>query len=164
MDIPDIANVLLDGASRAFGKSPRVFSAEVTACLSRYAWPGNVRELQNEVNRVVVVSDAEVVGADLLDPRIINRPGGHSQPGPGPQDRGLGAVGRIGRGTLKERVEAMEAEVLRETLIRHRWNRTQAAEELGLSRVGLRAKIERYGVGPSPLARVSQVSSAQDEP
>ena len=105
-----------------------------------------------------------VVGADLLDPRIINRPGGHSQPGPGPQDRGLGAVGRIGRGTLKERVEAMEAEVLRETLIRHRRNRTQAAEELGLSRVGLRAKIERYGVGPSPLARVSQVSSAQDEP
>ena len=41
-------------------------------------------------------------------------------------------------GTLKDRVEALEARILRETLIRHRWNKSRAADELGLSRVGLR--------------------------
>ena len=44
----------------------------------------------------------------------------------------------------------MEARLLRETLIRHRWNKSRAADELGLSRVGLRSKLERYGLAPGP--------------
>jgi two-component system response regulator HupR/HoxA len=162
MDIPEIANFVLEGASRAFGKSPRAFSEEATACLSGYPWPGNVRELQNEIHRVVVVSDVEVIGANLLEPRILRGSGAHALVDNGPHDPGRGPVRPNASGTLKERVEAMEAEVLRETLIRHRWNRTQAAEELGLSRVGLRAKIERYGVVPSNPERVAQVSSPSD--
>jgi two-component system response regulator HupR/HoxA len=43
-------------------------------------------------------------------------------------------------------MEALEARIVKETLIRHRWNKTRAAEELGLSRVGLRSKLERYGL------------------
>ncbi|MEW8075307.1 MAG: helix-turn-helix domain-containing protein [Candidatus Sedimenticola endophacoides] len=42
----------------------------------------------------------------------------------------------------------MEARILRETLIRHRWNKSRAARELGLSRVGLRGKLDRYGLEP----------------
>lgn len=51
-----------------------------------------------------------------------------------------------GEGSLKERMEALEARLLKETLIRHRWNKTRAANELGLSRVGLRSKLSRYGL------------------
>jgi Transcriptional regulator containing PAS, AAA-type ATPase, and DNA-binding domains len=51
-------------------------------------------------------------------------------------------------GTLKDRVEAMEARIIRETLTRLRWNKSRAAAELGLSRVGLRAKLDRYGLAP----------------
>jgi len=40
----------------------------------------------------------------------------------------------------------IEAMVLRETLLRHRWNKTRAAKELGLSRVGLRGKMQRFGL------------------
>jgi two-component system response regulator HupR/HoxA len=36
--------------------------------------------------------------------------------------------------------------LLRETLLRHRWNKTRAARELGLSRVGLRGKMVRFGL------------------
>jgi two-component system response regulator HupR/HoxA len=43
-------------------------------------------------------------------------------------------------------VELVEMRILRETLTRHRWNKSRAAAELGLSRVGLRAKIDRYGI------------------
>jgi two-component system response regulator HupR/HoxA len=49
-------------------------------------------------------------------------------------------------GTLAERLDVIEAMVLRETLLRHRWNKTRAAGELGLSRVGLRAKMQRFGL------------------
>jgi two-component system response regulator HupR/HoxA len=49
-------------------------------------------------------------------------------------------------GSLKDRMDALEARVLRECLIRHRWNKTRAATELGLSRVGLRSKLARYGL------------------
>lgn len=52
------------------------------------------------------------------------------------------------RGTLEDRIEALEARNLKETLIRRRWSRTRAAQELGLSRAGLRSKLERYGLEP----------------
>ena len=47
---------------------------------------------------------------------------------------------------MKDRVEAIEARILRETLTRLKWNKSRAADELGLSRVGLRSKLDRYGV------------------
>ena len=52
----------------------------------------------------------------------------------------------LGEGSLKERLSEIEARIVRESLIRHRWNKSKAARELGLSRVGLRAKLERYGL------------------
>jgi two-component system response regulator HupR/HoxA len=49
-------------------------------------------------------------------------------------------------GKLKDRLDALEACIIKETILRHRWNRSRAAEELGLSRVGLRSKLSRYGL------------------
>ena len=49
-----------------------------------------------------------------------------------------------------QRLEVIEAMLLRETLLRQRWNKTRAAQELGLSRVGLRSKIQRFGLEPGP--------------
>jgi two-component system response regulator HupR/HoxA len=51
-------------------------------------------------------------------------------------------------GTLQERMDALEADVLMETIARCGWNKSLTARELGLSRVGLRAKLERYGIVP----------------
>ena len=45
--------------------------------------------------------------------------------------------------------------ILRETITRHRWNKSRAAAELGLSRVGLRAKLDRYGID-DPSGRVTE--------
>ncbi|HEY5675542.1 MAG TPA: helix-turn-helix domain-containing protein, partial [Myxococcales bacterium] len=52
-------------------------------------------------------------------------------------------------GSLKARLDHLEARIIKETLLRHRHNKTRAAQELGLSRVGLRAKLARYGLGGS---------------
>ena len=50
--------------------------------------------------------------------------------------------------TLKTRIEAVERQVLRETLLRNDWNKSRATEELGLSRVRLRSKLEHYSLDP----------------
>ena len=51
---------------------------------------------------------------------------------------------------LFELFDRIEAAVLRETMLRLRWNKTHAAKELGLSRVGLRAKLLRFGLEIAP--------------
>nr|WP_281419294.1 helix-turn-helix domain-containing protein [Marinobacterium ramblicola] len=132
-----MANAFLDRAVEAFDKPVEGFSDEAIECLQSYAWPGNVRELQNEIRRMLVMAKEPYLGADLLNPRVL-RSSVDGEPAPM-----LAQVADLS-GTLKERVEQLEKQILRETLIRHRWNKSRAAQELGLSRVGLRAKIERY--------------------
>ncbi|KEA65677.1 Hydrogenase transcriptional regulatory protein HoxA [Marinobacterium lacunae] len=136
-DIPVLARAFLDRAVQAFDKPVDGFSDEAMMCMQAYGWPGNVRELQNEIRRMLVMAREPLLGADLLNPRVLRRcVDGEAAPL-------LAEVADLS-GTLKERVEQLEKQILRETLIRHRWNKSRAAQELGLSRVGLRAKIERY--------------------
>ncbi|MCM8854434.1 MAG: sigma-54 dependent transcriptional regulator [Candidatus Thiodiazotropha sp.] len=148
-DIPLIANSILDAAIQHLGKRVDGFSAEAIACMQAYHWPGNVRELQNEIRHMLVMSDMDEMGAELLSPRVLRA-------APEGDEADLQTMGVL-EGSLKERVESLEARILKETLIRHRWNKSQAAKELGLSRVGLRSKLERYG-----LEKVEQLRD-QDE-
>ncbi len=53
--------------------------------------------------------------------------------------------------TLKEKVASLEKHLLNDALQRHRWNQSKAAEELGLSRVGLANKIRRYELISRPV-------------
>ena len=58
-------------------------------------------------------------------------------------------------GRQKDRVELTEMRILRETLTRHRRNNSRAAVALGISRAGLRAKLDRYGIA-DPSGRVTE--------
>ncbi|MEA1648448.1 sigma-54 dependent transcriptional regulator [Nitrospirillum sp. BR 11164] len=148
-DLPLLVGALLDRAMAQMGKRVPGISPEALDCLARYDWPGNVRELQNEVQRLVVRgTEGRRLEADLLSPHILR-----AEPqGAGPREDDFTDIAGLA-GDLRERVSAMEARIIRETLIRHRWNKSQAARELGLSRVGLRAKLERYGLeNVHPLA------------
>ncbi|MCA0406671.1 MAG: sigma-54 dependent transcriptional regulator [Proteobacteria bacterium] len=138
-DIPLIARHCLEEAMAVHGRHVRGFSAEALQLMVEYAWPGNVRELTNEVTRMLILTQHEELGAHLLSRPILARVTGTSALAP--------LTGGTG-GTLREQVERMEAQILREALIRHRWNKSRAADELGLSRVGLRAKLARYGLDP----------------
>ena len=143
-DIPVLANALLQTAMGFLGKEVIGFSDEAIACMQRYQWPGNVRELQNEIQHMLVMSGDKLLGADLLSPRVL-----HAAPEDEAADTAM--VAELD-GTLKDRIESLEARIVREVLIRHRWNKSRAAKELGLSRVGLRNKLERYG-----LEKVEQI-------
>ncbi len=138
-DIPYLASYLLDEAMAELGKSVDGFTHEAIECLQSYHWPGNVRELQNEIKRMLVLAQDRRLGADLISPHVLRAI-------PEELRNDMKLVTSPVRGTLKSRIEQLEARILKETLVRHRWNKTRAAEELGLSRVGLRSKLERYGL------------------
>ncbi|MFY0678522.1 MAG: sigma-54-dependent Fis family transcriptional regulator [Neptuniibacter sp.] len=136
IDIPVLANSFLDKAMHDFDKPVKGFTEEALACMRKYYWPGNVRELQNEIRRMLVLAEGEWLTADLLSPRVLRA-------APMEEAEETELLAQLD-GTLKDRVEVLEKRILRETLIRHRWNKSSASKELGLSRVGLRSKLERY--------------------
>ena len=83
----------------------------------------------------------------VLGPELISRHILQADPSEDGADRRAEEV-LTSEGTLKDRVELIEIRILRETLTRLKWNKSRAATELGLSRVGLRAKLDRYGITP----------------
>lgn len=137
-DIAPIAQKLLIDVAAELGHPGASLPAESMAYLLAYPWPGNIRELRNEIARALALNDGDVLQPDCFSSRILQGlAGGSSEALPA-------AVPESG--TLAERLDVIEAMVLRETLLRHRWNKTRTAAELGLSRVGLRAKIQRFGL------------------
>ena len=149
MDITPLAITILNQSMDQLGKRVKGISEEALQCFEVYRWPGNVREMQNEIKRMLVLGQSDFLGSDLVSPHIL-----HATPEESQADMEL-LTGIDG--TLKERVEKLEARILKETLMRLRWNKTQTAQELGLSRVGLRNKIERYG-----LEKNSNIESLHD--
>ncbi|WP_206046839.1 sigma-54-dependent transcriptional regulator [Mangrovimicrobium sediminis] len=147
-DIPELAVALLEKTMQHLGKQVQGFTNEALACMQDYHWPGNVRELQNEVSHMLVTCRGDQLGADLLSARVLRA-------APRQESPLMESLAEID-GSLKDRVEALEARIIKETLIRHRWNKSRAANELGLSRVGLRNKLERYG-----LEKVEQLRSPE---
>jgi two-component system response regulator HupR/HoxA len=149
-DVALLAQHLLVEASATHGKPVHGFDHAALAFLEGYDWPGNLRELSNEVIRMLIRAQEVVLGADLISRHILQAP-----PGDAGADRSAQS-GLTGDGSLKDRVEMVEMRILRETLTRHRWNKSRAAAELGLSRVGLRAKLDRYGVQPPGAAMADE--------
>jgi two-component system response regulator HupR/HoxA len=134
-DIPIIAARILVNVNQTFSRRVPGFEPETLRLMERYSWPGNVRELHNEIQRMVVLSDGDAnLPPDLLSPAIVDHgiPTATSEP--------------QGRFTLKERVEMLECAVIKESLERNGRNISHVADELGLSRVGLRSKIARYDI------------------
>jgi two-component system, NtrC family, response regulator HupR/HoxA len=132
-DIPVLAGSVLINAAAALGRPVEGLAAATLDCLAAYPWPGNVRELQNEIQRMLVLSDGPILTPDLLAPHI--------------RQAGLATVlGEDAARGLRGRVDALEGQLLAETLARHGGNISRAARELGLSRLGLRNKMQRLGL------------------
>ncbi|PZF76466.1 sigma-54-dependent Fis family transcriptional regulator [Aestuariivirga litoralis] len=139
-DVTVIARAYLAGAAQGFGRASAVLTPEAEACLARYSWPGNIRELQNELQKLLILSgESGRIGAELLSPRILRAAPAHEPAGESIDVMDL-------EGSLRDRVDALEERILREALIRNRWNKSKAAKELGLSRVGLRLKLQRHNL------------------
>jgi len=142
-DIAALTNKLLEQIGAQHGRTPPRPSAQALQCLVAYPWPGNIRELHNELARALALGDGEVLRPADFSPKLRQ---GQSATALARHGVVGVATSAFGGGTLAQRLDAVEAMILRETLLRLNWNRTRAAAELGLSRFGLANKIKRLGL------------------
>jgi two-component system response regulator HupR/HoxA len=151
-DIQVLADYLIKKYADKSGRHIAGISSDAMQKIRQYTFPGNVRELENEVRRMVAMTEnGTFITIDQLSPEIAQ-----SRPSLA-QLRGI----ELPQGeavTLKHTVEFVEAQMVRQALHRHHWNHSRAARELGLSRVGLDNKIKRYAIqrdseGASPHVR-----------
>ncbi|MCC6572921.1 MAG: sigma 54-interacting transcriptional regulator [Planctomycetes bacterium] len=131
-DIPLLVDFFLKKAASDAGYGHVKLDRGVLRALMSYSWPGNVRELENEIKRLVALSDGKKVEASLLSPGLRQVA----------EEESLSEIGS----SLKDVVENIEKRKIVEAMDRTKGNKSRAAELLGLSRLGLRKKMERYGI------------------
>jgi DNA-binding NtrC family response regulator len=126
-DVLRLARFFSARYAEEMGRAGPQFTDRALESLCRYAWPGNVRELENLVQRLIAMTETEIIDVSELPAgmRAECLPAEH-----GP-DRTLAQV---------------EAEHLRHTLERVRGNKSRAARILGIDRKTLREKLRRYGL------------------
>jgi transcriptional regulator with PAS, ATPase and Fis domain len=132
----------LEKSAQSTGLPKKIVTKRAMEKVFDYAWPGNIRELLNEMERLVVLAGAEQkITADMLSGRVLEA---------GDKAKIQGA--RV-HGKLKDALEDLERDMIREGLRRTGWNKSKLAKELGISRAGLIMKVEKYGLDKRKLMR-----------
>jgi two-component system, NtrC family, nitrogen regulation response regulator NtrX len=65
-DIPLLTEYFNRKYSAEYNRGPKTFADDAQNRLTEYDWPGNVRELRNTIERVVIMSASERIGAEDL--------------------------------------------------------------------------------------------------
>jgi len=107
------------------GKPKLRFSENAISVLRNYHWPGNVRELENVVQRLVVMTEGDLIEVPDL-PSLMR----------------FSALQKTG---LNRTLSEVEAEYIRNVLTSVGGNKTRAAEILGIDRKTLREKLSKIG-------------------
>jgi DNA-binding NtrC family response regulator len=133
-DIPLLVDFFLTRYSDENERPRRSMTPEGLRPLLSYSWPGNVRELENVIERAVVLSSSQDVGADLLPDVIVGR----GTPVPMMEHRGDASLFDI--------VEDCERHIILDMLEKCNWNQTEAAERFHVPLSTLNQKIKRLNI------------------
>lgn len=102
------------------------FSREAIKALEMYDWPGNVRELQNEIKKIIFLSEGgDLIDSSLLKTEIIHFFKEHISSG---------------------KFNATEKEKILKLLKKHKWNKTLVSMEMEISRTTLYEKLKKYNI------------------
>ncbi len=164
-DIEDLVNVFLRSSAGISGCAVKSMSPEAMACLKNYNWPGNIRELENIVERCVVITEDDIIGADSLPPEIISympeteassdgsdsdstQPGSpaHTDSAASPSSAAPAGSTSKTADSLSSAIDDREREVIVRALKENGGNKTKTALALGISRRSLHRKIQKYEI------------------
>jgi len=152
-DIPElVAQIIKDDQGSEAANIE--FSDAVMNLFRRYPWPGNIRELRNVLRFVASLHSGSVIEIDDLPDQLLDF---SRTPGVAPRLTDASRIADIyqvedarepgpAAGTLHEANEAAERRRIVEVLRSNRWNVTDAAGQLGISRATLHRKIRRYAI------------------
>ena len=135
-DIPLITEHMADRLARRNGIPPKTFSDDALKALQRYEWRGNVRELHNVLERILILTDGDTVGADDVQ-RCM-----------GPQTSSSGPTYDLIHtyDAFSDARDQFEKLFIEHKLDEHDWNVSQTAETIGIQRSHLYNKLNKYGI------------------
>jgi len=143
-DFPELVAHFARQVASHNGWKEKIFAEDAIAELRKYGWPGNLRELRNVVERLVLLaSDGNVTAAEV---RLV-LPTSDSASGAQASSAANAA------GTLAERTEAFEREVMLGEIRRHNFHMTNVARALGLERSHLYKKCQQLGIDLQSLRK-----------
>ena len=135
-DIPLLVAHFLDMFAREGGAARPSMAPAALERLTGFDWPGNVRELRNTIERLAILSDGPVIGADDVE-RLV-----------GTRSMDVATVGAIQSSrTYEEFKTSAERSFLLARLRDHDWNIAETARALQMPRSNLYKKIERHQLG-----------------
>jgi two-component system response regulator HydG len=118
-------------SNKELGRNVKYITDEAKNILTHYDWPGNLRELKNVIKRMVLLSPGSEAGIEALP------------------DEMMLAINQVAKPTgsnLKAINEANEKALIQETLLKVKYNKSQAAKLLNIDRKTLYSKMERYEI------------------
>ena len=150
-DIPSLVQHFVAQYSRESNRRAARFSPGALQALADARWRGNIRELKNVVERLLIMSDRDVIEAD--DVRHVARPADGRAVRPAvtsvavPAGTAAHAAAATGRSaTLREFKESSERAFLVEKLREFGWNISKTADEIDTPRSNLYKKLEQYQI------------------
>ncbi|AEF23775.1 sigma-54-dependent transcriptional regulator [Pseudomonas fulva] len=133
-DIPLLADVMLKRLNEGIGLPPVKLDGPALEKLKSYRFPGNVRELENMLERAYTLCEGDVICANDL--RLADAaPAGENG------DASLAQIDNI-----EDYLEDVERKLIMQALEETRWNRTAAAQRLGLSFRSMRYRLKKLGI------------------
>lgn len=136
-DIALLADHFLKSYRKIHYDEKKEISPEVMKFLMAYHWPGNIRELKNLIERLVIFSGKEkIIKLHHLPREIMAAYPVYQIP----------EIHKNGSKKLKDTLESLEKELVKQALQRTHWNKTAASKELDISRASLNNKIIQFNI------------------
>ncbi len=131
-DINIFAHHFLVQSNQELNKQVEGFSEEVMSVFHEYSWPGNIREMKNVIKRAVLLAKGSEIEKSQVPNEIILQ---HNK-----------VPAATAANDLKSQTENQEREIIVNTLMKTRYNKSKAAELLKIDRKTLYNKMKHYNI------------------
>ncbi|WP_237068700.1 sigma-54-dependent transcriptional regulator [Microbulbifer guangxiensis] len=153
-DIPLLADTILRRIAKSAGTAPPELAPGAVGALQRYSFPGNVRQLENILERAFTLCEEGFIQVEDLNldqdaATAPSKPATRPQPAealPNSHEQYQGQFETGHYGSLDEFLESIERQTIESALQDTRWNRTAAAQKLGISFRSLRYRLKKLGL------------------
>lgn len=126
-DIPLIVDGFVHKMNLINDKSLTGLSPSATRAFMDYNWPGNIRELENAIEHAFILCEDGLILCDHLPESIQCK------------------SGSIEEATAGKTLNEIEGKAIHDALVKHGWNRSAAARELGVDKTTIWRKCKRLG-------------------
>lgn len=145
-DIPVLARHFLLKHSRETRISNITLHPETLALMKEYRWPGNIRELENLVKRSLILAKGNIITPDLISKEFTAPPAAEASIESRLDQYLTGKIMKQEGDIYRLIIEEIEKELISWAMEEKGGNQVQAARLLGISRVMLHERLEKYQI------------------